>query len=153
MLKRDHNSQLHDDTKWHLPPHPLAWYDKYSCLSLNHRHMSSFTCALSKYCTVMWYILLYIWLITFKNKPRAEQWNKVCFPLSFKQARSAKSASFVCRLSITSNHSGQWRQQLNHRSSSSGVSPIVLLFTWSMIVLLEDASQEVLVATAGPTRH
>ena len=78
MLKRDHNSQQHDDrdkvasTPPPLPllSSPMARYDKCSCLP--------FTFTISIYC-IIWHILLYIWFFTFKTQPSTEHWNNVCF--------------------------------------------------------------------------
>lgn len=68
MLKRDHNSQQHDDRDKvtpHPSPPPPARYDKYSCLPLDcdtrhHLHLPSHT--------DIRYILLSIWFTASQTK-------------------------------------------------------------------------------------
>lgn len=53
MLKRDHNSQQHDDRD-KVASTPLHWHGMTNtAVSLSHGHMSSFTFAITEYYTVI----------------------------------------------------------------------------------------------------
>lgn len=151
MLKRDHNSQQHDDRD-KVASTPLRWhcYDKYSCLSLNWGHMSSFTFTTQSLCFMVFPLL--------KSKQRRGPWNKVYLPFpSFNNELICyRWESFaqlpVCCLnpSCLTSLVGEWTTEL----VPAGYYPIVLLLTWSMwLIVFARGCKRGGVGTAGPTTH
>lgn len=128
-------SSMTTETKWHLPPSTgMVW------------HMSAFTFAITKYlhshliCSAS-HLVSHLHNQTMHGTVKQSLVSLLFLFLFliFKEhlcdVRSMNSFAQlpVCRLSIISNKSGQWRWRLKHRGGSRGVLPIVLLLTWYWI--------------------
>lgn len=127
----------------HFPP--LAWYDKYSCLSHHGDH-----------------VIIYIWynwtVQTLCFRSKVVRQTLVLLDFYYNSyldcgVRSAKSLAQLlrCCLSIISNKSAQWRWRLK---TPVGYLPIVLLLTWSMrLIVFARGCKEGGVGTSGPSAH